>query len=85
MIQRELPIGSSYDDVVQFLDRRKIQHDSEINHGTGMPDVDNTISGYINPNVRILFITGSLTLTFHFSPQKRLARFEVVQDWGGVP
>jgi hypothetical protein len=85
MISREVPIGSSARDVIIFLDGHHIEHDAEINSDPTFPRFDNTLSAYINPNTRVLWLTSSITMTFKFSKDRRLTGYTVSQDWSGVP
>lgn len=86
MIRREIPMGASVSTVTSFLDRHQIQHDSTLDNYPGTPKyLRNTLNAYINPNVRILWITGALSITFWFSPDDRLTKYSVSEDWSGLP
>ena len=84
LIQRELPIGSSYDEVIGFLERHHMQGTYGMVYDPGEPD-DQTVSGLINPSWRFFFIYGVVETRFKFSKARKLKSYVVTQEIGGVP
>ena len=86
MIDRELPIGASYSAVIELLNKHHIEHATTLNEDPNAPgDRRNTLTAYIYPNIRILWITGGLTIRFRFTPDRKMKSFTVQEDWTGLP
>ena len=86
LVNKEVPTGSSYEVVTSFLDRHLIHYGHFIGNGPETPEyLRNTLTAYINPNSRFLWLTSALTIRFWFSNDQKLERFSVQEDWSGLP
>jgi len=86
MINKEVPPDSSFEAVRAFMHRHRIEQGAFVDSGPDTPTyLRNTLTAYINPNIRILWLTGGLTIRFWFSNDRKLDRFSVQEDWSGLP
>jgi hypothetical protein len=86
-ISAALPGGSSVDDVIAYLDSRKIEHSSLIDQANmahmGFDPNVQTISAIIRNVERKGLVTGDLTISFRFDRAQKLSGFDVKSVYTG--
>jgi hypothetical protein len=86
-ISKAVPMGSSADDVIQFLENRKIEHSplvdqANMKHMGFDPNVQ-TISAIIRNVERKGLVSGDLAISFRFDRAQKLSDFDVKSVYTG--
>ena len=79
-IQNELPVGSSYDETLAFLNKHRIAHGVLIEEDRGMPELNNTLDAGVDNPVRCLFVSKGIEVRFRFSKDRRLEGVSLTQS-----
>jgi hypothetical protein len=82
-IQRELPIGSSYEATLAFLERHHIAHGVLIGGDKSFPEFGNTLDAGVHNPFPCFFVSGGISLRFEFSKNKDLTGFSEAPIWTG--